>query len=209
MLGLRDSFEVSVVVAAYNEERYLDRCLRSLVAQSSPDLFEVVLVDDFSDDSTPAIAERFSPFLNLSLLRNEKNLGIGATSAIGVAASSGRFIVRVDADDYVSRSFVQTLFDAISAPGAGPAYRCDYLVVDDQGIVHVRRDADKFPIACGVIMTRESLMEVGLYSSAMRVGEDLEFAGRYLQKFEIQRIPIPLYRYRHHSGNTSGGPGVD
>lgn len=194
---------VSVVIVAFNEAAYFDRCLRSLASQVSAPDFEVVFVDDCSDDETSLIASRFYGRLDLVSIRNKQNLGIGGSAARGVARSSGRFVVRVDADDYVSEHFLATMFQAVSAPGALPGYRCDYLTVDAEGIPKERYDATQKPIACGIVMSRESLMSVGLYNRALRVGEDVEFEERYQKKFKIGHVPIPLYRYRQHENNSS------
>lgn len=197
--------KVSVAIAAYNEMEFIDRCLRSLANQRDFNDFEVVVVDDASSDGTLTVVERFSEEMNLRIIRNIENRGIGASAGRAVAECRGRFIVRVDADDFVSENFLGVLFAAVSAPGAAPAYRCDYLLVGDAEEVMGRRDAQAFPIACGIIMSRESLATVGLYDPGLRTGEDVEFEARYRDHFNIGHIPIPLYRYRQHDNNSSGG----
>lgn len=196
--------EISVAVAAYNESRFIDRCLRSLANQTLEVGFEVVMVDDGSSDDTVSIAERFVELMRLRVFRNGENRGIGATAARAVAESHGRFIVRVDADDYVSRDFLHVLHLALTSRDAPPAVRCDYLLVDDREHVIARADSRLDPIACGVMMSRESMASVGLYKPELRLGEDVEFENRYTAKFDIGHVPIPLYRYRRHGSNSSG-----
>ena len=84
---------VSVVVAAYNGERYLEAALRSALAQDY-EPSEVIVVDDGSTDSTPAIAERH----DVSLIRRA-NGGQGAAKNTGIAAARGSLIAFLDHDD--------------------------------------------------------------------------------------------------------------
>jgi biofilm PGA synthesis N-glycosyltransferase PgaC len=89
---------VSVVVACHNEQRNLPVLLKSLSDQNyNPGLFEVIIVDDNSTDSTPELISHFSGIQNLLLI---KNRGAGKKEAIrtGVAASRGNLILTTDAD---------------------------------------------------------------------------------------------------------------
>lgn len=195
---------ISVIIVAYNESRYIDRCLRSLASQVGAPSYEVIVVDDGSTDNTLEAVGRFSDFLDLKIVSNDSNHGIGAAGAIGVSAASGRFLVRVDGDDYVSEHFLSVLYLAASAPGSEPAYRCDYFLVDENSGFLERCDAEISPIACGLLMSRESAVSVGSYSPEKKTGEDVDFEKRYRKFFSIGHIPIPLYRYRKHLYNTTG-----
>lgn len=196
--------QISVIIAAYNEGRHIDRCLRSLASQVGAPSFEVIVVDDGSTDNTLEVVGRFSELLDLKIVSNDSNQGIGAAGAVGVAAASGRFLVRVDGDDYVSEHFLSVLYLAASAPGSDPAYRCDYFLVDENAGFLKRCDAAISPIACGLVMSRESVISVGSYNSEKKTGEDVDFEKRYRKSYSIGHIPIPLYRYRKHLNNTSG-----
>ncbi|MFZ8966227.1 MAG: glycosyltransferase, partial [Ilumatobacteraceae bacterium] len=69
---------VSVIVAAHDEERYVGRCIRSLLAQRFPrDKFDIIVVDDGSTDRTAAILATFGD--SIIVLRNEANLGLPAS----------------------------------------------------------------------------------------------------------------------------------
>lgn len=195
-----------MVVCAFNEEQFIGRCLRSLAAQSFEMPIEVVVVDDASTDRTVEVVRGFADFLPVRIVQNASNRGIGFSSSKGVMESVGRFVVRVDADDFVSEHFLNVLHLAVSTNRPDEAARCDYVVVDRFGNPIRRENADDKPIACGIMMSRESVFSVGLYETKLRVGEDVEFEARFSERFPITRVPIPLYRYRSHDNNSSGGP---
>lgn len=114
--------------------------------------------------------------------------------------------MRVDADDYVSESFLSMLI-VTARETSGElvrAVRCDYTVVDENGLTIARRNSEEFPIACGTLCERDAMVAVGLYSKGRRVHEDVEFEARFKSMFKIHRLSVPLYRYRFHARNSVG-----
>lgn len=89
---------ISVVMPAYNAESTLAESLNSLALQSFRD-FEVVLVDDGSNDRTLEIATQFSSFVSMRLLVNSQNLGVAASLNRGIAECDSTFVARLDSDD--------------------------------------------------------------------------------------------------------------
>lgn len=197
---------ISVIVCAYNEERFIGACLRSLLAQKTAFPYEVVIVNDSSTDNTVKVVEPFLREPNFSLISNDKRLGIGASSNQGIISSAGRYVVRVDADDFVSEFFLQGLMTALIEVGDRDirAVRCDYRLVDESGGFLEVKNADATPIACGIMWERDAMVESGLYNDESWIGEDVDFETRFLKKFDIFRLSLPLYRYRVHEGNTVG-----
>jgi len=100
--------EIYVVVTNYNYGRYLGRCLRSLFAQSvERDKFEIIVVDDASTDDSSSILETFRE--NIRTTFNQTNRGLAYSANNGILMARGRYVVRVDADDYVHRDFIKSL----------------------------------------------------------------------------------------------------
>jgi len=100
---------ISVVIPCRNEEKYLLRLLRLIEDQDyNRDLFEIIVVDDNSDDSTPVLASGFTGLKNLRILNNT---GRGKKQAIitGVSASHGNYIVTTDADCMPGRKWISTI----------------------------------------------------------------------------------------------------
>ena len=193
---------VSVVVAAHNEERYIGRCIRSLLAQRFPrDKFDVIVVDDGSTDRTAAILETFGD--NITVLRNTENLGLPASVNRAITTTHSKFIVRVDADDYVNQNFLDVLYMFLADNPHFDAVACDYLLVDDREEVLGRCDAMKEPIACGIMFRTEQLIDIGLYDESFLRHEDRDLRLRFLDRYSIQHVPLPLYRYRRHAENIT------
>jgi glycosyltransferase involved in cell wall biosynthesis len=201
--------DIAVIVPAHNEELYVERALRSLVHQSLPDdMYEIILVDDGSEDATARIAEKFAP--HVRLLTNETCLGLPASINRGIQEANARYVVRVDADDYVHPDFLRILHLFLDLNPHMSAIACDYFKVnaDEE---HVSREAvDASPIGCGIMFRKERLVEIGLYDESFLMAEDLDLRLRFERKWPIHRVELPLYRYRFHGENmTSDREGYD
>ena len=85
------------------------------------------------------------------------------------------------------------------------AIACDYLLINDEEVCLERRNCEKHPIACGILFRKEQLMEIGLYDESFRLHEERELRIRFEKKYRINRLEIPLYRYRQHEGNITKG----
>lgn len=101
---------VSVVVAAYNAERWIGAALRSLVAQTHPD-YEVIVVDDGSRDATAKLAASFP----VKVVRTAHQ-GLGAARAHGVSVASGEVFVFIDADDIYAEEFIERMVAPLADP---------------------------------------------------------------------------------------------
>ncbi len=153
---------VSVLVPVHNQERFIGRCLRSLLAQHFPrQQFEIVVIDDGSTDRTPYALDLFRD--DITLVRNDHNLGLPASLNRGIRATSAPFVVRVDSDDYVNADFIRLLHLFLSSNSYMDAVACDYLVVDDRDELLARKSCFEDPIACGILLRCVQLIDVGLY----------------------------------------------
>lgn len=101
---------VSIVIPVYNAECYLEECLDSILEQSFPNL-EILLIDDGSTDETADICERFV-FLDERIKYFYKSNG-GSTSArkVGIQNATGKYIMFIDADDYIKPDMISYMLD--------------------------------------------------------------------------------------------------
>ena len=202
MNAMSTSTLVSVIVAAHNEERYLGRCLRSLLAQRfERNRYDVIVIDDASTDRTSAVLATFGD--SITVLRNETNLGLPASLNRAITSTHSKFIVRVDADDYVNSAFLEVMYMFLADNPQFDAAACDYLLVDDREEVISRRDAIKEPIACGIMFRTEQLIDIGLYDESFLRHEDRDLRLRFLDRYTIHHVPLPMYRYRRHDDNIT------
>lgn len=116
--------KVSVVIPAYNEQRYLGACLESLLGQTVP-AAEIIVVDNNSTDRTAQVARRFP---NVRVLREPKQ-GIVYARNRGFNAASGDIIARIDADTRVPPHWITQLHSLFQSPDisgvTGPPSFCD------------------------------------------------------------------------------------
>jgi len=193
---------ISVIVAAHNEERYIGRCLRSLLAQTFPRTkFDIIVVDDGSTDRTAAVLQTFGN--DVRVLRNDENIGLPASLNRAISSTHSKFVVRVDADDFVNASFLEILHLFLTENPRMDAVACDYLLVDDREEVLARCDAMKEPIACGIMFRTEQLIDIGLYDETFLRHEDRDLRLRFLDRYLIHQVALPLYRYRRHDENIT------
>lgn len=198
--------KISVIVAAYNQEKFIGRCLRSLLHQTlAHDVYEVIVVNDGSSDLTAYALEQFSDNSDspIRVVTNEINLGLPASINRGISVARGQYIVRVDADDFVNANFINFLYFFLETNQHIDAVACDYLLVDDEEAVIDRGDARNKPIACGIMFRKEQLYDIGLYDESFRCHEERDLRIRFEQKYKLAFLGIPLYRYRRHENNLT------
>lgn len=193
---------VTVIVAAWNQERFIGRCIRSLLAQSFPKQdYEIVVVDDGSSDRTPYALDLFKG--EITVMRNDQNIGLPASLNRAIHKVRSPFIVRVDADDFVSRNFLLFLHEFIIQNSYMDAVACDYNLVDDKGMLISRKNCMEDPIGCGIIFRTDQIVDIGLYDEGFLLHEERDLRIRFLKKHGIHRLELPLYRYRRHDANIT------
>ena len=101
--------KVSIIVPVYNVEKYLDRCVSSLRNQTLKDI-EIILVDDESSDSSPAICDEFANLDSRIKVIHKKNEGAGMARNTALEVATGEYIGFVDSDDYVHEDMFETLY---------------------------------------------------------------------------------------------------
>jgi glycosyltransferase involved in cell wall biosynthesis len=193
---------VSIVIPALNQEKFIGRCIRSALNQNfrREDL-EIIVVDDGSTDRTTYALQLFGE--SIHVLRNEKNMGLPAALNRGIRAARGRFVVRLDADDFVHEQYVNLLYWHLMLNQTIPAVACDYILVDERGVYITHKNCETEPIGCGIMFRIEHLIDLGLYDESFRLHEDQDLRIRFLKQFSIYRIPLPLYRYCRHDANMT------
>jgi glycosyltransferase involved in cell wall biosynthesis len=201
-----ESPNISVLVAAHNEERFIGRCLRSLLNQTIPQTsYEVIVINDGSTDRTSYALELFSDelahskaFSCIRVLNNKENLGLPASLNRGIRDARAPYIVRVD-----SEGFLNFLHAYLDQNPHFDAVACDYLKVNDAEEILKRCNSQEEPIACGIMFQKQHLLNVGLYDEDFKLHEDRDLRIRFDKKYTISRLEMPLYRYRQHENNMT------
>lgn len=103
--------KVSVIVPVYKVEKYLARCIESLVCQTLSDI-EIILVDDGSPDNCPMLCDQWAEKDERIRVIHKENAGLGFARNTGLDAAKGEYIGFVDSDDYVEQDMYEKLYDA-------------------------------------------------------------------------------------------------
>lgn len=103
--------KVSIIVPVYNTEKYLRRCLDSLVNQTLKDI-EIIIIDDKSPDNSILIIKEYeNKYDNIKVIHNKTNKGIGYNRNLGIKKASGKYIMFIDSDDYVDITLCEKLYN--------------------------------------------------------------------------------------------------
>ena len=100
--------DISIIVPIYNAEKYLNKCIKSLINQTKKEL-EFILVNDGSTDSSEEIIKTYKD-KRIKYFKN-KNQGIGKTRNFGIEKATGKYIMFLDSDDYLREDACQILYD--------------------------------------------------------------------------------------------------
>lgn len=192
---------LSILVPAYNAEKYIGRCLRSLSSQTFDGKYEIVVVNDASEDRTEYALSQFGD--SIQVLTNKSNLGLPASLNLAMDAAQGELIVRVDSDDYVNKYFLTFLYEFLVRNGEYDAVASDYYQVDEQENVICRSDSREDPIGCGILFRKSHVKKLGGYNKDFLRHEDKEFMLRFSQRYTLGHLKVPLYRYRRHDKNMT------
>lgn len=104
--------KVSVIVPCYGVEKYLDRCMESLVSQTLQEI-EIILVDDVSPDRVPEMCDEWAKKdERIKVIHKEKNEGLGYARNTGIEVATGEYVAFVDSDDYVDTGMYKNLYEA-------------------------------------------------------------------------------------------------
>lgn len=196
--------KVSVIITCYNKERFISRAINSCINQSLPnDQFEILVVDDASTDQSVEAISLYHGFAGYNFIRTKflkKNKGPAHASNVGIKMAKGKYIVRVDGDDYIHKDFLKTMVEVLDwNPVVGFVY-CDLIVVTGTGAPNQR----KFQLnslerllnhGAGVMFRKKHLDALGGYNEDLRNCEDYDLLLRYEKRYRGYHLRLPYYRY--------------
>ncbi len=218
---------VSVIVVCWNSADTLGRCLDQLLEQDYPD-YEVIVVDDGSDDETLAIAERRLARGDLQIVRSRRNRGCPHARNLGLAQARGEVVAFVDADGFVAGDWLDRIVETlardatIGAVASMVFYDGNPLVINGAGGKVNRQGwaADLsmnepyeraqvvpealYPMGCGMALRRSALEDVGPFDDSMlNYYDDVDYGVRLWRAG--QRVVVAPDAWIDHGGSAGGG----
>ena len=214
--------KVSVIVPFYGVEKYIEKCARSLMEQTYPNI-EFIFVDDGCRDGSAAVLDsvlKNYPERDVKIIKKE-NGGLPQARLTGLKASSGEYVLHVDSDDFVEKDMVEALVGKAVETGADVVY-CDFSVDKPDGSSKIKEDKlyasgkdYSYDMLCykawGYVwnkLTRRSLFTEDLFYPTIGMHEDMVLMCQVLPKAKvIAKVDRALYHYRKSNGGTISSQG--
>lgn len=206
-----ENFLVTVYITNFNYGKYIKQAIESVLMQTEQS-FELIIIDDGSTDNSKEIIEKYKDLKNIRIVY-QKNKGLNVTNNIALRAARGKYIVRLDADDYFSPNALELLLEKLESDSMLGMVFPDYFLVDTQGEVLERQKRHDFDNevklfdqaahgACTMIRV-QFLREIGGYDESFSCQDGYELWVKFTSKFKVSNINEPLFYYRKHGKNLT------
>jgi glycosyltransferase involved in cell wall biosynthesis len=212
------STKLSVVMAVYNGDRFLDEAIKSVICQSFTD-FEFVIVDDGSDDGTAAILDGWSKQDSRIVVITQENRGIAASLNRGISTAKNELVAHIDADDRALPLWLASQIDFFfhnprCSVVSSFAYFIDVLgnrIGKSQNQINVAKgvatmDPSQFleVVHSSVLMRKQDVLAIGGYRKGFSGVEDRDLWGRLVTAGRmISCNPEHLIEYRLHGSSIT------
>ena len=138
---LQKQYKVSIIVPIYNVEKYLEKCLESIINQTLKPI-EIICVDDGSTDTSPQILAKFAARDNRIKVITQKNAGLPDARNAGLDIAKAEYIMFADSDDYLADNMMELLYNAIIKYKTDTAV-CDVENVSDDTLAAAKQISEK------------------------------------------------------------------
>lgn len=211
---------ISIIVPVYKAEKYINRCIDSILSQTYKNI-EVILVDDGSPDRCPEICDRYANSNNRITVLHKKNGGVSSARNTGLGKITGDYVCFVDSDDYLSNDALMNLCTAaINEKAPYVAGMCG--IEGKKAVKNVIKEKRKFYVQKNPEELLSYIVENGSYSpyaklysaeiiqknhirfrEDMKIAEDTVFLRTYLKFCNLVcMIPNVVYKYNEDNENS-------
>jgi glycosyltransferase involved in cell wall biosynthesis len=195
---------VSVLVTTYNQEAFLPTCLESLVGQTLPrHAYEMLVVNDGSTDGTSAVLASYHT--RLRLVTHPSRRGLPAACNSGLAQMRGRYLVRVDSDDWLKADALDQLIRAAESACWPDLVIPDYWVVEETGqprVVHPDPTNVFTWMAAGPLLRREAVLQAGGYRDFFWEEYDL-YLRLLMREVRMASLARAVLYHREHGASMT------
>lgn len=201
---MQDNTSVSVIITCYNLESYISRAINSCINQTlDEEKYEIIVVDDCSTDSSNSIIKTYAGLVKH--IQIDSNKGVAYASNVGIRAAKGKYIVRVDGDDYINKNFLHTMLEILEWNDDIGFVYCDHIIVghNNERKQEINTLEKLLDHGAGVVFRKNYLNAIGLYDDSLRNREDYDLILRYIKNFDGYRVRLPYYRYFQRKNSLS------
>lgn len=202
---------VTVYITNHNYGKYIEKAVESVLAQTFTD-FEVIIIDDGSTDDSREIILRYENHPKVRIIFQE-NKGLNRTNNIALKAARGKYVMRLDADDYLDPQALLVMTNIMETnPALGLVFP-NYYYVDDKDRITGQEKRHDFKAsvtlmdqpahgACTLIRKR-CLIGVGGYCEDYCCQDGYDLWLRFIEKHDVENVNLPLFYYRRHGRNLT------
>ena len=211
---------ISVVIPAYNAEKYIEKTLESVISQTYRNL-EIIIIDDGSDDKTFEACQALSAKDSRIIVYRKVNEGVGKAREYGVSKASGEYITFVDSDDTIEPEMYQVLMENLKKYNADISH-CGYKVVDssenitsyffnteelrvqghEEGLIDLIAARKIEPTLCTKLFKKTLFRDLS-YDLSMRINEDYVL-NLYLLRAAKKSVFLDKPFYNYYQNENSG-----
>jgi len=191
--------KLTIYTCAYNSERYLEKCMNSVEKLKDFQNYEYILIDDCSTDSTCELMSKFCiRNKNSKWIRNQKNLGLASSSNIALENARGKFIIRLDSDDYfTSLNDINNMISILEDNGNEALYPDNYY-----GDFNVIQRGDQEHHVGGALFDKRAINYIK-FMDGLRHYEGLEFFKKAKDQLKISYYKHPVFFYTQRDNSLS------
>lgn len=206
---------LTVYVTNHNYGHFLRQAINSLFEQTFQD-FEIILIDDGSTDNSREIIENHFIDTGIQIIY-QQNKGLNVTNNIALRVARGKYIMRLDADDYLDKNALLVMSTMLENDDELGLVFPDYYLVDIEGTIlglERRHAFDKDVTlfdqpahgACTMIR-RSYLLDVGGYNEDFGCQDGYDLWVKFVTKYKVTNVNLPLFYYRRHGSNLTKNEG--
>ena len=199
---------VTIYIVNHNYGRFLEECINSVIKQTYSNI-EILLIDDGSTDKeSESILKRYEDDPDIFVIRQE-NLGLTSSNNVALKNSTGTYIMRLDADDYLDEECVKELVKVLDHNHDSALVFPDYYEISETGEILAQicrhdflKDVELLDSpahgAC-TLFRRDLLLQVGGYDEDIKLQDGWDIWLKLISKYAVSNVRKPLFFYRQHS----------
>ncbi|WP_302572321.1 glycosyltransferase family 2 protein [Phocaeicola coprocola] len=207
---------ISCIIPVFNAEKYLHRCINSILAQDYPTI-EIILIDDGSTDTSSTICDEYAKQYCNIIVKHTSNKGASLARKTGLELAKGEYLTFVDADDYVTHNYVSAMFEALKKYNTEISSCCQQIIKPND-ILQVSTHIEILLLKDSDLMSRFFWYEfwgmpASLYHKAVfkrinfpkaTLSEDYYIKCQiFLRNCKMAYVDAPLYIYEKHADSLS------
>lgn len=214
---------ISIIVPIYNKEKYIRRCVESLIHQTYSNI-EIILVDDGSTDNSLRLCEEYKEKDHRIKVISKLNGGVSSARNTGIDASKGDLLAFVDPDDSIEKTMFTELKDILKNCNADIAYCNAVDIYNDKKIITGKNTGNKYVISsskyewvgprahtvCWGAIYRKNVINDIRFNDMLSIGEDTFFFAQCVKNSrDIVYLDKALYHYYINEDSVTAGEWID